>query len=140
MKYRKSTFLHFFLVFVFSFIFSTSLAPFTAYAQVNGKDTGKTEQTEQTGEVIQLQNPLKNIDSIPELVRELLGIALTIGTPIIALAIIYTGYLFISAQGNEKKLSAAKESLVYVFIGSMILLGSYVIAESLVNTINNIRG
>ena len=92
----------------------------------------------QTGELDELDNPLKKggIDDIPNLVKAILEIALKIGVPVIALAIIYTGYLFIAAQGNPEKLQKAKESFVYVFIGSMILLGAYVIAESIVNTIN----
>jgi len=89
---------------------------------------------------IQLANPLGSIKDIPSLVKQILEIAMKIGVPLIVLAIIYTGYLFIAAQGAPDKLTAAKESLVYVVIGAAILLGAYVIAEAIVGTVNAIRG
>ncbi len=91
---------------------------------------------------VKLKNPLAggNVDSIPSLVEAILNIALTIGIPIIALAIIYAGYKFIAAQGNSQKLEEAKRTLIYVLIGAGILLAAYVIAESIVGTINAIRG
>lgn len=89
-----------------------------------------------------LVNPLKSggVEDIPTLVEKILEIVLKIGTPIIALAIIYAGYLFIAAQGNPTKLETAKKTLVYVVIGAAILLGAYVIAETVVGTVNAIRG
>lgn len=109
------------------------------YAQA-GQNTVKPNTTVS----IKLDNPLgkgkDGIQDIPNLVKAILEIALKIGVPIIALAIIYTGYLFIAAQGKPEALQKAKESFVYVIIGSMILLGAYVIAESIVNTVNSIRG
>lgn len=93
-----------------------------------------------SAESIKLKNPLGTTDNIPDLVRDLLDIVLEIGIPIIALAIIFAGFKFISAQGNPEKLKSAKETLKYVFIGAAILLAAYVIAEAVVNTINAIRG
>lgn len=89
---------------------------------------------------IKLDNPLgNNVESLPELVESLLNIALKIGTPIVALAIIYSGYLFVAAQGNATKLAEAKRTLMWVLIGAAILLGAYAIAKSLVSTVNAIR-
>ena len=89
---------------------------------------------------VELANPLGNTKTIPELVKQLLEIALQVGVPLIALAIIYVGYLFIAAQGAPDKLTQAKQALVYVLIGAGILLGAYVIAEAVMGTINSIRG
>lgn len=89
-----------------------------------------------------LNNPLEGggIDSIPSLVQSLLEIVLSIGVPIIAIAIIYTGFKFIAAQGSSTKLKEAKDMLLYVIIGSGILLAAYVIAESIGATVNAIIG
>ena len=94
---------------------------------------------------IKLKNPLNmsnngGIDNIPDLVKAIVKIALTIGIPLIVLAIIYSGYLFIAAQGSPDKLKVAKDTLLYVIVGAAILLGAYVIAEAVVGTINAIRG
>ncbi len=104
---------------------------------VNGATTG----TNTSSKSILLENPLKNnINDIPTFIKKLLEVVMKVGVPLIAVAIIYTGYLFISAQGNPEKLKKAKDAIVYVFIGSMILLGAYVIAQALQGTINAIRG
>ncbi|MFT7328161.1 MAG: hypothetical protein ACI870_000341 [Crocinitomicaceae bacterium] len=89
-----------------------------------------------------LQNPLQNsgIDDIPKLVRTILDIVLTIAVPIIAVAIIYTGFLFIAAQGNPEKLKVAKDTLLYVLIGAAVLLAAYVIAEAIESTVRAITG
>ena len=91
---------------------------------------------------VRLNNPLKNggIDDIPSFVKAVLEIVMKIGVPLVAVAIIYTGYLFIAAQGKPEKLAEAKKALGYVFLGALILLGAYVIAQALQGTINAIRG
>lgn len=90
---------------------------------------------------VKLDNPLGNgIDNLPDLVRALLDIVLTVGVPLIALAIIYSGYLFVAAQGNPDALKKAKSTLVYVVIGAAILLAAYAISEAIVGSIEAIRG
>ncbi len=98
------------------------------------------DQNNNSGNSIQLTNPLGDTKDIPTLVQKILEIALKIGVPLIALAIIYTGYLFIAAQGRPEKLTEAKKALVWVVVGAAILLGAYVIAQALVGTIDAIRG
>lgn len=102
---------------------------------------GGNSNPELTGSV-KLQNPLAGggIDNIPDLVRSILDILLEVGITIVALAIIYAGYKFIAAQGNPTELEKAKQTLKYVLIGAAILLAAYVIAETVVGTINAIRG
>lgn len=90
---------------------------------------------------VKLANPLGNgIDNLPKLVEALLDIVLTVGVPLIALAIIYSGYLFVAAQGNPEALKKAKSTLVYVVIGAAILLAAYAISEAIVGSIEAIRG
>ncbi len=104
-------------------------------------DTGQTNSYDGSSQPITLINPLGDDDlTLPGLIERILSIALRIGTPLVALAIIYTGYLFIAAQGNPDKLKKAKDTLMYVLIGAAILLGAYAIAKALVSTINAIRG
>ena len=87
-------------------------------------------------------NPLANsgINSIPELIKTFLDGALKIGIPIIALAIIYSGFLFVFARGNSEKLTKAKDSLLYTIIGAAILLGSWAIAKMIEVTITGLAG
>ena len=86
-----------------------------------------------------INNPLSDkIDSIPKLIAEILQIVLIVGVPIVALAIIYTGFLFVTAQGNPEKLKTAKSMLKGTLIGAVLLLGSWVIANAIGATIADI--
>ncbi|MBU0999079.1 pilin [Patescibacteria group bacterium] len=80
-------------------------------------------------------NPIPNITSIPSLVQKILEGALKIGIPIVALAIIYCGFLFVAARGNSEKLTKAKDALLYTLIGAAILLGAWAIAKMISATV-----
>jgi len=73
--------------------------------------------------------------SLSEFIRVILEGVLKIGIPIIALAIIYSGFLFVAAQGNSEKLGKAKNALLYTLIGTAILLGSWAIAKLISETV-----
>lgn len=100
---------------IFAFIF---FIPIITFAQATGGSSGK------------IVNPLGVVTkTVPELIRSLLESALKIGFPIVALAIIYSGFLFVFARGNTEKLTKAKETLLYTIIGAAILLGAWSIAK-----------
>ncbi len=79
-------------------------------------------------------NPIK-VDTINGFIKILLEGVLRVGIPIVALAIIYCGFLFVSARGNSEKLSKAKDALLYTLIGAAILLGSWAIAQLISDTV-----
>ncbi len=84
-----------------------------------------------------IKNPL-NSDSILELIQKLLETVVQIGIPIIALAIVYAGFLFVKAQGNESKITEAKEVLKYTLLGAGIVLGATVISGVIQTTIKQL--
>lgn len=88
-------------------------------------------------QVTKLENPLgaDGPDTINEFIKVFLEGALKIGIPIIALAIIYCGFLFVAARGNSEKLTKAKDALLYTVIGAAILLGSWAIAQLISETV-----
>lgn len=85
-------------------------------------------------------NPLagNGVNSLPELIQKILEGAIKIGIPIIALAVIYSGFLFVFARGNSEKLTKAKDALLYTLIGAAILLGSLAIAKMIQVTITGL--
>jgi len=85
-----------------------------------------------------LVNPIPKITSIPGLIHTILVAAIKICIPIIALAIIYCGFLFVEARGNSEKIEKAKDALLYTVIGSAILLGSWAIAQLISETITGL--
>ncbi|MBK5215553.1 MAG: hypothetical protein JJE53_01955 [Candidatus Pacebacteria bacterium] len=87
-----------------------------------------------------IDNPLgSGIDSIPKLIEAIINIVLMIGIPIIVLAIIYTGFLFVKAQGNPEQITKAKSALLYTLIGAALLLGAFVIANAIGKTVEEIK-
>jgi len=80
-------------------------------------------------------NPLTKADTIEGFIKTLLEGLLKVGIPLVALAIIYCGFLFVSARGNSEKLKKAKDALLYTLIGAAILLGSWAIARLISDTV-----
>lgn len=79
-------------------------------------------------------NPITT-NTINEFIKVLLEGVLKIGIPIVALAVIYCGFLFVSARGKPEALTKAKNALLYTLIGAAILLGSWAIAKLISDTV-----
>mgnify|MGYP001611480126 CR=1 FL=1 len=86
----------------------------------------------------EIENPLKS-ETILDLLNTLLGVVVQVGIPLIALAIVYSGFLFVKAQGNESQLSEAKKTLYWTVIGAAIVLGAFVISGVIETTITGLR-
>ena len=78
------------------------------------------------------------VGTIPEFLSALFKIIAEIGAVVLAFYIVYTGYLFVTAQGNEQNLQKAKESLKWVLIGGAIILGAQVLSNAILQTITDI--
>jgi heme/copper-type cytochrome/quinol oxidase subunit 2 len=87
-----------------------------------------------------LQNPLKSgYTSIPDFLKALLDIVVTIAIPIIVIMIIYSGFLFIKAQGKPEDLITARKALMWTLIGAAVILGASVISYAIKGTVDEIR-
>ncbi|MBI4120989.1 MAG: hypothetical protein HY457_01915 [Parcubacteria group bacterium] len=86
-----------------------------------------------------LENPLRSdISTLPQLVEAILEIVVLIGTPVAALFIIYSGFLFVTARGDETRLKTAKKAFYGAVIGTALLLGAWVLAQAIGATIQEI--
>lgn len=86
-----------------------------------------------------VENPLKgSITSFCGLLEALLRAAIVLGLPVAVLFLIYTGFKFIIARGNEKELGDAKRSLLYTIVGIGIFLGAWTIAQIIKNTLKSL--
>ena len=102
-----------------------------------GDETG--DGPGQTNNFARLQNPIQ-YDNIPDVIRQLITIVFVIGVPLVALAIIYAGFLLVTAGGDQNKLTKGKQALLAGVIGGAVLLGAWVIAEAIQGTVDQIRG
>lgn len=80
----------------------------------------------------QITNPLK-ADSIPALINVIAEFAFEIGLPIAVVFIVYNGFRFVSARGDEKKLESAKEGIKWSLIGAALIVGARFLANAIVN-------
>lgn len=85
----------------------------------------------------QIINPLGSND-IPSIVSTVLTYITRIGGVVAIIAFIYTGFLFVRAQGSDTKLADAKKIFFYTVIGVAILLGAQLLAALVVGTIKSL--
>jgi len=79
---------------------------------------------------VKLQNPIK-YDAIGDIVQAAAGLVATIAVPIAALFIAYSGFLFVTARGNDAQLIKARQTLLWSVVGTAVILGAYAIAVAL---------
>jgi len=90
-----------------------------------------------------IPNPFKDSvgGSLNQLIRNIMNdIVLPIGGVLCVLAFIYAGFLYVTAQGNETQITKANTALLYAAIGTAILLGSWVLATAICETIGALGG
>jgi SNF family Na+-dependent transporter len=88
---------------------------------------------------VTIKNPFSGANSLFDLLKKVVNdILLPIGGVLAVLAFIYSGFLYVTAQGNETKLATAHKALLYTAIGTAVLLGSWVLANVICNTIGKL--
>ncbi len=136
---NKYKILSFVSTYVFLSVVALSLLTSVLFVQA---DTTVSNPGTQTGVNINatIKNPLSDsISDIPSFIEAILNIVLTIGVPIVALAIIYCGFLFVTAQGSAEKITKAKKALMFTLIGAALLLGSWILATAIKGTVLEIQ-
>ena len=88
-----------------------------------------------------IENPFSGGDSLAELLETIINdILLPFGGVAAVLAFIYSGFLYVTAQGNEAKIATAHKALLYTVIGTALLLGAWMLAQVVCNTIGQLGG
>ncbi|HBM46028.1 TPA: hypothetical protein DDZ75_03580 [Patescibacteria group bacterium] len=83
-------------------------------------------------------NPLGGTDTLAQFIANILKVAITIALPITALAIVYVGFLFVTAKGNPGDINKAKEALQWTLVGLAILLGAQAIVSIIKTTVTGL--
>jgi hypothetical protein len=81
-----------------------------------------------------LVNPLKS-GSVTELLLKIIDVLIIFLTPIIVLAIMYAGFLFVTAAGNPGKIETARTALLWAIVGGVIVLGAKLIITVIQGTV-----
>ena len=86
-----------------------------------------------------ITNPLGNVQTVQALIVKILNLVVQIGLPIIVLMIVYAGFQYVMARGNETKIKAAHDTILWTVIGAAVVLGASVIAHAIEGTINTLQ-
>lgn len=85
-------------------------------------------------------NPLGSTTSLCGLLQKLFQGVVAIAIPIAVLFIIWSGFQFVLAQGQPKKLQKARQNFLYTIVGIGIFLGAWLIATVIAATVNAVGG
>lgn len=121
------------LIIFFSFVV---FVPSVSLGQVGGNPVPPPTNSSSAGSggSATIDNPI-GVDNINDFIKTILEGIIKIGIPIIAIAIIYSGFLFVTAQGKPQAIEEAKRAFFYTLIGAAILLGSWALAQLISDTV-----
>ena len=74
-----------------------------------------------------------------ELLSQILDVILVFAVPLIVFMIIYAGFMYVTARGNENQVGKASKALMYAVVGGMIILGAKVIMLVIQGTVDAFR-
>lgn len=119
---------------------STQAIPPTSGAQATPNPAPSAPQTPNpaASAPVTLENPLKDIETLDQLLTTILGAVVYLGAIFVTIALIYIGFLFVAAQGNPEKLKKARQALMWTLIGGLILLGAQAISLAIQSTVTEL--
>ncbi len=86
---------------------------------------------------ITIDNPIA-AKSLPEFFKAMIMAFTQLGTIVAVLAIMYGGFQYATAQGNEEKLAQAQKTVTWALVGTALLIGAQVIMTAVTGTIKKL--
>lgn len=82
-------------------------------------------------------NPIRST-SIEDLLNTIITVVIFILFPVIVLMLVYTGFLFVQAQGNPAKLNEARKAFIWTLVGAFVILAARTLQEVIVDTVESL--
>jgi len=73
--------------------------------------------------------------SVPEIIGSVIGVVLGLLGVVFMILLLYGGYSWMTAYGNEQKLTKAKDTIINAVIGLIIILAAYAISTFVINAL-----
>lgn len=107
---------------------TTAPTPTTPRAPASNNTNSQT--TQQPTKMATLPNPLGDkITDIPSLFYKVINFVISLSYVVVAAFLIWSGFKFVMAAGNEDKISDAKHTFYYTIIGALIVIGANTIVK-----------
>ena len=82
-----------------------------------------------------LTNPAPGaVSTMSDFIYLLIQIIQLIGTPILVCAIVYAGFMMVTAGGNEEQVRKSKVWILWTLVGAAIILGARSLADMVYGT------
>lgn len=89
---------------------------------------------------IKIENPFRGGDTLQELLATIINeIVFPVGGILAVLAFVWSGFMYVTARGDETKLKTAHRALLYTAVGTAVLLGALVISQVIEGTIEQLK-
>ena len=112
---------------------AVQIAQTTGGGQTGGTgSTGGGQQGSRTG--VGVFAPLK-FDSMTKLIQAVMEGVKNVGFLIGFVGIIYSGFLFVKAQGKPEALKVARAAFTWTIVGVFIILGAEILVDVIINTL-----
>ena len=85
-----------------------------------------------------IDNPI-DAETIQDLITAILKIIVAVGAPVAVLFLIFSGFKFVTAQGNKNKIAEAREYFIGTLVGIVILLGAEILATIVKGTVAQLQ-
>jgi hypothetical protein len=87
---------------------------------------------------VNIENPIiaKNIT---QLFMTIIDVLLVFAVPLIVFFIIYAGFLYVTARGNESTIQKAHAALLFALVGGVIILGAKVLITVISGTVDSFQ-
>ena len=97
------------------------LMPFKTFALIPDGGTDGNDTENEGGDLI-IENPLSPYSDIWQLIMRIIDIAFNITIFVTAILIVYAGFVYITAGGQEEKIKTAQKTLTWAIIGLAIVI------------------
>ncbi len=97
------------------------LMPFKTFALIPDGGTDGNDTENEGGDLI-IENPLSPYSDIWQLIMRIIDIAFNITIFATAILIVYAGFVYITAGGQEEKIKTAQKTLTWAIIGLAIVI------------------
>jgi prepilin signal peptidase PulO-like enzyme (type II secretory pathway) len=87
---------------------------------------------------IAFTNPIKGNSDLFALADTIVDFIIRVGAVIVVFMIIYSGFLFVKAQGDPGELEKAKKNFLWTVVGAVILLGAKALSEVVQGVANDL--
>lgn len=85
--------------------------------------------------VVELPNPLGNIETMPQLANQVIRGGLGIVGSLTLLMFIYGGWLWLMSAGDSKKIDQGKNIIIWSTVGLAIIFSSYALVKFVITSI-----